>query len=246
MIRYLILFLILSPITQARVFDLTKQSIGTYLRGTYGQSGLDKKAYEDSSGANTLFSDSVSTATSGEFGVYFGAQNLGFRISAELYQPDKMKGIKGKDSGGSDLMDLTSGVSVQIYKVGLEYSWFLSPKSKIYTVLSVGQATVKLTNEYSNISGYAVSDFTEKSSESLVMGEIQLGYEYNFSADTTFLLDLGYRQLQAKSLKYSSSVTSFLGNVNEGDVVLNASGNNRTLDLGGLYLGFGFRFYINQ
>ncbi|MEC9283745.1 MAG: hypothetical protein VX642_13620 [Bdellovibrionota bacterium] len=246
MIRYLLLFLILSPISQARVFDLTKQSIGTYLRGTYAQSGLAKKAYEDSSGASTEFSNSVSTATSGEFGVYFGAQNIGFRISAELYQPDKMKDIKGKDSGGSDLMDLSSGVSVQIYKVGFEYSWFLSPMSKVYALVSVGQATVNLTNEYSNISGYAVSDFTEKSSESLVMGEIQLGYEYNFSADTTFLLDLGYRQLQAKSLKYSSSATTFLGNVSEGEAVLNSDGNNRTLDLGGLYLGFGFRFYINQ
>ena len=93
----------------------------------------------------------------------------------------------------------------------------------------------------------SVSDHTEKGTQTLIMGEVALGYEYNFSADTTLLFDLGWRQMQAKALTHTSDTTSFLGNVSAGDPLkdTSSSGPNRTLDLGGFYVGLGFRFYIN-
>lgn len=247
--KYLIFFLtvFISLGAEAKVFDISKQTIGTFIRGTYGQSSVGKKAYGNSSGASTSFNDSFDFNTSGEFGLYTGVEQIGLRLSAEFLNPKAKKDINGVNSGGSTLMNLDSNISALIYKGSIEYSWFIDPNSKWYISLGVGSATVTLTNDYTNIdASFGISDFSEKGTETLIMGEILMGYEYNFSADTTLMLDLGWRQLQANSLKHSSNTTTFGGNVSAGDTMTNTDGSNRTLDLGGFYVGLGLRFYINQ
>jgi hypothetical protein len=232
---------------EAKVFNLSKQTIGTYIRGTYGQSAVGKNAYGSSSGSGTTFNDSFDFNTGGEFGIYTGVEQIGLRLSAEFLNPKAQKNINGVNSGGSTLMNLDSNIAAVIYKGSIEYSWFIDEASKWYLSLGVGSATVTLTNEYTNIdASFGISDFTEKGTETLIMGEVLVGYEYNFSADTTVMLDLGWRQLHADGLQHTSNTTTFGGNVVAGDTMTNSDGSNRTLDLGGFFIGLGLRFYINQ
>lgn len=235
---------------EARVFDISKQSISTYLRGSYAMSQVGKKGYALSSGSSTSFSDEASINTSGEFGVYFATGRFGVRFAGELLSPATQEAISGANSGGTSLMTLDSKAQALIYKMNVEYSWFLTPQSKVYLSVGAGSANVSLTNIYTltaagNAAYPGVADHTVKGTETLIMGEVAVGYEYNFSANTTVMMDLGWRQMQSKKLTHTSATTSFNGSNASGDPLVDYDGSATTLDLGGFYVGLGLRFYIN-
>ena len=242
---YSLLFLFLGTSLQAKVFNISQQNIATYLRGSYASSSVGSDAFAKSSGAGTIFSKKVANQASGEFGLFTSSGPLGLRLALEMLQPERIQGAIGSNTSGGSL-ELDSVISSQIYKLGVEYSWFLSPESKYWMAVSVGQAKVGLRNTYRNVVGYAVTDFVENSQETLIMGEIQFGYEHRFSADTTLMMDIGFRSMKAQRLRYTSDANSFLGAVTTGAAVANNDGSARTIDMSGVYVGMGLRFYINQ
>lgn len=247
----LVSFILLASVyAEARVFNIAKQTVSTYIRGSYATSQLGLKGYGLSSNANTVFTDKVSVNTSGEFGLYFASGAFGVRFAGELLSPKALENVSGTNSGGTPLMSVDSKAQALIYKMNIEYSRFFTPISKMYISVGMGSANVTLTNAYTmtaaGTTAYSLTDHTVKGTQSLIMAEVAVGYEYNFSADTTVMMDLGWRQLQAKSLTHTSATTTFNGANAQGDALVDHDGSATTLDLGGFYVGLGLRFYINN
>lgn len=232
---------------QARVFNILEPAWATYLKGTYQTPGIGKLAYEDSSGASTVFTKEVGYNTSFEFGFYYNLGNWGLRLSGELIRSQPLVDISGGSSGGTEWMLLDSQLQATVYKLGIEYAFPIDQASKFYIVAALGTASVKLTNNYdvNGSSPYGVADFQEEGSTTLIVGELASGYEYNFGDQTTVILDLGYRVFNVTDLKHDKDVTDFLGGSTSGSAMKNSDGTDREIDLSGFYISLMLRFFIH-
>lgn len=234
----------------ARKFDFKSASVATYLRGTYGTSGLGQGAFENASGASTSsFSESVKTEYSGEFGVLFSASRFNLRLGAEMVLGASASETKGKNAAGTELFNVDSGVSALIPTATLELVAIQTPRYKLFFGFGAGYATVKLENQYAftadGTTTYSLADFKEGGSGKTTSLNGSVGYEIYMADNSTFVFDLGYRQLKVDELKYDAPATGFQGAKAAGDVMVKSDGSNRSLDMSGAYVGIGFRFYLD-
>jgi hypothetical protein len=242
----LLLTFFLSETVQARVFDFNQTKVATYFKGNAGFSYAQQDAYKLSSGANTIFSDQPPYNWGGEFGLLFAANKIGLRLGYELVNPFKQSGIEGVNSSGTQLLTLDSQIigkfpvaHVELYAAG-------NRKTNRMTVSGgYGYGTVDLNNTYSNITGYAISNYTEKGTAAASLLEFAVGFEYLFVDNVTMILDAGYRDVTTGKFKAQNSFTNMSGqSIIKGDVLKNSDSSNRSLNLDGYWVGIGFRFYI--
>ncbi|MES2767976.1 MAG: hypothetical protein V4596_02430 [Bdellovibrionota bacterium] len=242
--------LLFSIETQARVFNITESSFATYFKGSYGLSNIKKDPYGKSSGAQTEFSDSVDFNWGGEIGFVFPSKDYSFKVGMAIIAPHSPSGIKGKDSGGAELMSLDSSVYGFFPVAHFEYYVAKNNFGRTYISFGGGYGKVSLKNDYTlTAAGDALystpNSFSEKSSQYTYLIETSVGYEMSFVQAVTVTFDLGYRYSAARKLKYDGAGDDFSDGHAEGDQVLDSDGKSKTLDLGGVFTGLSFRFYFN-
>ena len=245
----LVLFLILVPcLVQARVFNIDKQDSGTYIKGNYGLTNVGRDAYTRSSGGQTQFSEEPNFNWGGEVGFVFPKKDYNIRLGFEVVHPQKVS-ASGSNSAGSKLLTVESSIYGAFPVLHIEYFGLKSAFGRGYFSLGGGYGKVFLSNSYSftstGTSLYGVNDYKEKSSQYTYIAETAIGYELYFVNSTTITFDLGYRYVKADSLDYDEDVTTIDGPVEGGAAVLDSSGKDRELDLSGVFVGIGLRFYFN-
>lgn len=241
--------IVLSPAASARVFDITQQSFAAYVRGTIGPSLLKQDAFANSDGPGTKLSGKSSFDYTGEFGFLFPLTNqLNVRFGLQLFQSSPVAD-SGYSPSGVKRFDLKSDVFVYAPVAALEYAYDQLGNTRFLVSAGAGYADVTVDNDYkmAPTSDLSTNDFTEKMHSSVINGFVSLGVETQFTDTATVMLDFGYRYFPVRSLSYKSNVTSFAASsgASQGDTVKNSDGTTRKLDLGGIFAGIAFRFYIH-
>lgn len=242
-------FILSSLTTNARVFDFNEENLSTYLRVTGGLSNLGQAAFEDSSGTGTVFTDKVEFNYSGAFGFALGLGPVNLRIGIEALLPQDLESADGDNASDVQLLDLDSSGFAYVPNVAIEFVLFQEQTARFFGGISVGYATVKMTNKYSFTSdgttAFGVADYSEVVQGNAIGGSVYGAIETLFTDNVTFNAEVGYRLYQFKDLEHGQATTTINGAVAEGDPVVNNDGTKRELDFKGLYAGVGFRFYID-
>jgi hypothetical protein len=250
--KFFVAILLLCGISpaQARVFDMNKETFGPYFRVSGGTSTLGKTAFEDATGGDETFASEVAMTYSGEFGFLWATKPINLRVAAEMIQPTALLKNKASNAAGDELYSLDSKVSaILLPKVALEFNLRQRQNFRIFAGAAAGMATVTLSNAYTFTSAgqtafSGISDYTESAKGTLYSAEGFIAFESLLSDTTTFCFDLGYRALKAPTLKFTEDAATIQGAKAAGDNLTNADGNDRAIDLSGVYLGLAFRFYL--
>jgi hypothetical protein len=233
----------------ARVFSYKDSALAAYVRGTGGFSQLTQDAFANESGAGTSVNGSSKYNYGAEVGFAMNLEaNTHLRIGAELIRQMPVNG-EGSDSSGTSRYTLNSTVFVFNPNIAIEHVYSVKGILRYYLAVGVGYANVTVVNDYkmtaAGTSALGVSDFKETMEANVLSSQASVGLETLFTDNVTFMADFGYRYLPVKGLKYKNEMTNFTGAVHKGDDVLNADGSKRNLNLGGLFGGVSFRFYLN-
>ncbi|MCX7978284.1 MAG: hypothetical protein N2578_04715 [Bdellovibrionaceae bacterium] len=242
------IFLVLTcSMAQARVFDMTKETLAGYFSFIYGPSAVGAQPFEKESQA-TSFSGSFTTNSGGEFGFVYVPGRVSWRFGLEFIRPSTLKELAATNSGGTKLYNLDSDFTSIAPKIGLEINFVNRSLWRAYGFGYYGSASVTIANRYYSVSIAPAVDHTVamKGSSSTYGGG--LGIEFSAVDSTTMTLEAGYRNLNYRALTFASAVTTFSGpgsgSVVAGDPVNTTEGERRTLNLNGAYFNLGFRFYL--
>jgi len=235
---------------EARVFNYKDSGLAAYIRGTGGLSAVAKKPFAKSSGTDTSVDGESKYVYSGEIGGMFRfGGNANLRIGAELIQHRPVKEASGTSAAGNERFTMDSSVFVFNPNITLEYVYSGAGNLRYYAAFGVGLADVTVENRYTmttqGTTDLGVGSFNEKMAASTTSGHFMIGLETLFVDNATFSLDVGYRHLPVKSMKYKGDVANIVGGGTKGADALNHDGSKRSMDLGGLMVGVGFRFYMN-
>lgn len=233
---------------QARVFDFKSEHMATYFRGSYGPSQVGDGAFALSSGTTNTFDRKVQSNYSGEFGILFSLSRFNLRIGAELLSPREISDVVGTSAAGVEQFSLDTKILALIPHAALEFALLQSNTAKLLVGGGLGAASVSLDNTYkmtaAGTASSGLSDFTESSKGLTYMGQIYGAVEFLLSDNVTTVLDVGYRYFYLKKLTYTRDGSSYAGTQVKDNEVVNMDGARRSLDLGGYFVGLGFRFYL--
>lgn len=238
---------------QARVFSYETSWVAGYIRGTVGFTQLGADAFANGAGGKTIFPDSADSdyQFSGELGFLFSAGPVNFRLGIEALRPKEVEADGTNSATGAKLMRVTSEVFVFSPMITAEYIYATAGDWRFFTYLGVGYATVTVDNTVDLTTAgttlYSpIVDHTEKSSATTYTTMLGFGFETIFVDSVSFTMDLGYRHLPVKELKYNGTTSTLAEAAPEdGGPVLNMDGNSRSIDLSGFYIGGSFRFFLN-
>ncbi len=244
-----LIYMLSAPFAEARIFDYKDSALAAYMRGTGGLSSVKQDAFGNSSGSGTSVDGSSKLDYGGEVGMMLGfGQNLHMRLGIEMIQHQTVSGT-GSSPSGVERFKLESSVFVFNPNVTFEYVYKTISGFRFYTAIGAGLADVTVENRYtmSASTDLSVPSYNEKLQGSGVSGHALVGMETLFVDNVTFALDLGYRYMPISSFKYKGDVNNFVAptGASKGAEALNADGNKRALDLGGVIVGASFRFYLN-
>ena len=247
---FVILSFLWASTSEARVFKFQSEHVGAYFRGYAGTSRAHKNAYKSSSGSQTSFGDEVPYNLGGEFGFIMSMQNtLNIRLGIEVYETKPLKRLQGKSSGGVKYFDLASEVFTYSPVVNAEFNFHATDTSRAFISAGMGWTSVSLKNTYSGFTSdnpYSVTtNYTEKGTANVVSWQLGVGYETLFVDTVTVAFEAGYKHMPVSEFKYTnSSVSTFQGVKTKGDKLVNDDGTTRSMDLSSVWVGIGFRFYI--
>ena len=171
------------------------------------------------------------------------------RLGLELIRPKSIVEHEAKNPAGTVLYSVDSEILGINPILTFEWSFIKSKESKVYAFAGGGLSVTRMQNTFTmtadGISELGVSsDFIEKGVANDVAGHIGFGFEILMVDNVTFMSEVGYRSLIARTFKSSTTTTSFVGAIAEGDVLKNHDGKDRSVDLSGPFVGIGFRFYL--
>ena len=235
---------------EARKFDISQEVVAPYIGGTYGISNLSDSVYGRSSGASTLFTETVKQNMSGELGVTLKLQSVVLRLGVEYIFGQTMTGVKGKNQTGIELLDLDSKVSAIVPMGAVEIPLSMGTESRLHFGIGGGYALVNVDNEYRLTStGQSTypgvpETYSEKGSGGGIAYKAYVGGEFLLTDTVTFAVDVGYRQVQATRIQATKAMTTLSGSYPSGADLLFNSGDPRSVNLGGLYFGSQLRIYI--
>ena len=245
-VSFLFAALLLSSVAEARVFDISKDSVAPYFLFTGGSSAVGKSAYENEvSGVNV--SGNVGYNYSGEFGFMYSRKFANLRFGFEILKPQKLDNISGTNSSGTQLYTETSDILAYAPKLSVDINLHGTNEFRSFVSLSAGYGSVTLKNSYSytaaGSAAYPGVDSSIEAKGTATLLAASLGYEGILSDTTTYVFEFGYRSLKFNSLEYSKAFTTMTGAVSSGDPMMNGS-SKRSIDLSGGFLSLGFRFYL--
>jgi len=244
----LLAFILVGSTAHALQFDLKNAGFGTYIRGEYGLAVRGDASYADSSGTNVTFDGTRSSNAGGEFGLLWSGQKTIFRVSTEVLLPKHLAGITGGVSG-TPYFEMDSKVQAIMPQANLDFVVKPFAESRILFSVGGGLAYVTTTNSYkmtsAGTSAYpGVVDHTETGKGNSFFAQAAAAYEMEFADHATLVFDAGYRYCRIAQVNAYGDVKTFTGTYADGDKLKNNDGGDRSLDLGGVYAGAGFRFYF--
>lgn len=237
------LFLILlSTAAQARVFNLTQEKFGSYLRLSGGPLAASDDLFLKESAADQ-FSKEFKQNISGEFGFVTVNGPFSLRFGFEVLRPSPLKDVTASN-GTTDLYEVSRDLSAMIPKIGLDVNLVSRPKWRLFASVETGQAHLTIKNKYRELGIAPNADFDSEwkgQAQSLSGG---MGVEYAAFDLTSVVLEIGYRQLKYTKLTYSQDITDLQGAHRAGDRVLLTDGENRQLNLSGMTVSLGARWWL--
>lgn len=232
---------------EARVFSFKNASFGTYIRGSAGPSLLKQSTIEN---PPIVFDKSADYNTGGEFGVIFRTSRTNVRIGGEIIRPLVIAGASGQDNTGTTLYTANSGILAYGPVLNLDMIMVDGENHKFFLTLGGGYMNVILKNDVAfspaGSAIYHIPDFTEEASSWNGMAQAGLGWEVSMAKNVSFELDGGYRFLTGSTLIQQRTGVNFQGAFKPGDTMKNSLGADRVVNLSGVFIGLGFRFYIEM
>lgn len=243
MIRWLLLFslIVLTEVTESRVFDMRNETGGAYFIGSAGPSYVGQSLIHNT-GTADAYDQSVMWNHSGEFGFFYTGHRAGIRIGFEAIIPEPIRGVQGK-SGENVMFVVGSTGFIYVPKIGADLNLMFGPTYRWLLSGAVGSATGDFTNNFTEVTtseGDHVVEFTGKG----ILWSATTGIEYYLMDTTTVLFEAGYRSLTIDEYTYKKSVATFVGNVNSGDIVKDNERAPRFSIFSGMIFNLGFRIYF--
>lgn len=229
---------------EARIFQLTKEKFASYLTLSGSLTPSAGTTHFDGESAAVSYSAGLKNSYSGEFGFISVAGPVTLRFGFEILKPPSMNALEAQTAGGAALYRIDSDITGFVPKLGFDLNLVTKPLWRVYMHGDVGQASVTIKNQYSDLSVAPNTDFESQwkgGAQSLSGG---FGIEYAAVDLTSVVLEIGYRQLKFGKLTYAEAVTDTRGAQRAGDVVSTIDGENRTLDLSGLTISVGGRWWL--
>lgn len=238
------LFLLLLPvIVEARVFDINSEKLASYLVFNMAMSGAPKAAFENEANTSYLYDKSVKYNMGSDFGILYATSFLNYRFGFEILKPDVLQKITASN-GGTTVYQIDSQAVAYAPKLGVEINLRRENNNRSYAFGYMGTASLNVKNSYSGSTIAPLGAHSVEMSSSAQLIGYGIGQEGFMTDTTTYLFEVGYRQLNFNSLKYKSDVTTFSGSKTSGSKVVDVDGNAREINLGGYYLSLGFRIYM--
>ncbi len=249
--RLLLFFLFLTSNAWAKKLNLKNTYNGAYFKGGGTISNMGADAFKDSSGTSTTFADEIAYNYSAEVGFLFAGESLSFHAAYMFISQEKSENLSGTNAAGAELMTLTSRVFASALKGGFEVYFGGTDFYRFLVGVSAGLANANLENEYTvTAAGQALYSVAAAISEGAakdmtIHGDVTAGFEVAFVDNTTFLIELGYRYFPLSDWEVDRAYTNFSGSSFViGDTLVNDNGNSREVDLGGIFMNLGFRFFF--
>lgn len=237
-----------SSIAEARVFNFKDEHFAIYVGGTFGNSNAGDGAYSLSSGNGVSFDKKVQSTSSAEAGLLISLDQVNFKLGVDYVMPRELQAITGTDASGTKLFSLDSKVAAFVFGGGIELLPFRRPWHRALIGFTYGYAMASLTNRYTmtpaGSTALGVGDFSEEATGNGVMLQGYLGWEANFTDVWTITIHAGYRELLIPAFKSTKATTAISGNQSEGQDIRNMDGTVRSMNLGGVFAGINFRFYL--
>jgi len=232
----------------AKVFDMTGQSFGSYLRATYGP-WSSQDPFAQSSGTGVSFDNQYSGIESYEFGFLINTKRLTWRLGFEYVAPQPLNTVNGNDSAsGANYYSLSSTVASLDPKLGVELNLKTWKESRLWFLGEGGIAMLDIHNNYTftaaGTTKYGIGNFNEEVKSTGTVYAAGFGFETLMSDATTVSFELGYRYLNFTNLTEASGVTNFQGNVGSGASATQNGGAARTLNMSGPYAAVSLRVWI--
>ncbi len=242
MIKIFVLFFLISPTLQARVFSMSDNNFGGYFNLTYGNSSVNKNYFERESSA-TSFSKGFDTHSGGEFGFVFQTAKIAWLFGLEVIKPPKTRGMAS--TGATANYSYTSEVSAYAPKVGVELIFFQNKDFKVFASGAVGAANIATKTAYSTVTIPPNGNFTVEGKGLAALMNYSIGGEMHWSDNTAALLSLGFRQLNFRKIKYAENVpVSFSGAHTKGEQIRRSDGSPLKYDFTNYYISLGLRFWV--
>lgn len=229
---------------EARVFNISNEKFASYFSLTYGPSAIGKNAFAGEAATTDTYSGGVGSNYTGEFGFLYSTPMVSLRFGFEVFKPSALKSVTATNSGGTDIYTVDSAITAYAPKLGLEINLQSSPTYRAFIAAYAGSGSASYKNDYTILSFGGVSDHSVEAKGSGMLYGGSLGVESHLTDTTTYIFELGYRQMKIDNLKYAKDVTTFSGAKVAGDDVVDAAGEKRVLDFTGGYVSLGFRFYM--
>ncbi len=224
------------------------RNFGSYFLLTGGTSIIQKTVFEGESVA-TDYSAAYTLNTGGEFGFVSGTGPITWRFGLEIIKPTALADVAAKLNSNT-LYLVKNDMNAIIPKFGLEVNLKSTPKSRWMIFTTAGSASLSFQNDYSALTIAPATSHTVKAKSSATMISGGLGGEFSMMDTTTVMIELGYRSLSFKELKYSTAVTSFGPTAGTstahavGDVLKSQSAVDQKIDMSGAFATIGFRFWL--
>ncbi|MFN8945239.1 MAG: hypothetical protein ACK5WZ_11535, partial [Pseudobdellovibrionaceae bacterium] len=225
----------------ARVFNMKKATVGSYLLFSGGNSVIKDQAFVGESVADAYDAE-VNNNFSGEFGIFGSSESLSYGFGFEIIQPKALKEVVAKQNG-TKIYTVDSTVQVYAPKVFIDLNLKTGTYYRVFLKGSAGYATAQIKNEYKAVS-LAIGDHNVEMKGSAASTGIGLGVEFYLLDTTTMVISADYRILKFKDLRYGKEISTFQGIKTKGDSVTNTSESQREVDLSGAMATAGFRFYF--
>ncbi len=225
------------------MFDINSEKLASYLVFNMGTSGSPKSAFENEANASYVYDKSVKYNMGADFGILYATSFLNYRFGFEILKPDILQEVSAA-SGGATVYQLESQAVAYAPKFGVELNLRRANNNRSYAFGYMGTASLNLKNSYSSSTIAPLGAHSVEMSSSAQLMGYGIGQEGYMTDTTTYLFEVGFRQLNFSSLKYKSDVTTFSGAKTAGSKVNDIDGNAREIDLGGFYLSLGFRIYM--
>jgi hypothetical protein len=223
-----------------------KETFAGYFSLSGGSSMLGQEAFEKEASGVT-YSSKVGYNYGGEFGVVYARTAASLRFGIEIIKPQLLDNVKGSNST-THLYSIKSDVMAIVPKVTADINLRTTQTARSFVTASAGYANVTLKNTYTmTAAGTAAYPGMDTAAEAKGTGTqlaASLGQEGFLSDNTTYIFEIGYKQLLVDNMKYSKDANLFGTSHSSGDAMKKTDGESRDLNLGGVVISLGFRFYL--
>ncbi|NUM57493.1 MAG: hypothetical protein HUU56_02615 [Bdellovibrionaceae bacterium] len=241
--RYFFVICFLTLQLHARVLSLSDESFASFFSGEMSTSAVKTSPFSDLINGSENYSSEYKNGYGGEFGFIYSTPYVGWRFSFEFLKPSKLSGVEGSNAGAVNYL-VASDITSVAPKVGIELHLSKKSNSRLYLFGFYGSANLTMINTYTGLTVSPNADYEAnfKASSSVYGGGI--GWEWAFVDTTTLGLELGYRSLSFKEIKFSKDTNSLQGSKVTGDLYQDYLGQNKSLNLSSSYIALAFRFWL--